>query len=167
MFKTCADCKEFLPLSSFYKVKAYRGGYHTACKNCCYIRNEKSRAKRAEDVKLKAKIFRDKPEYKEKARQSSRKFRKENPDKNQENKRIHRAKKYGNGGRHTEAEWQEVLRRTNNSCARCGSKLQITRDHIIPISVGGTDNITNIQPLCQSCNSQKGNRSSENYLRNY
>lgn len=36
-------------------------------------------------------------------------------------------------------------------------------DHIIPQSLGGTNIITNLQPLCPQCNKEKGNRI--NYLR--
>jgi hypothetical protein len=33
-----------------------------------------------------------------------------------------------------------------------------TVDHIIPVSMGGTDEIENLVPCCRVCNSKKGNR---------
>ena len=59
---------------------------------------------------------------------------------------------------HTEQEWQQKIVEYNYSCAYCGVKpSKITKDHIIPISKSGTDNIINIQPLCISCNAKKKN----------
>ena len=59
---------------------------------------------------------------------------------------------------HTLAEWQECLRRHNNQCAHCGTTARITRDHIVPLSMGGDASIKNIQPLCHSCNCRKNTR---------
>lgn len=64
-------------------------------------------------------------------------------------------------GSHTEAEWQERIRSTGNKCLRCqasGNDVKLTKDHIMPLSEGGTDNAVNLQPLCLQCNSWKGNR---------
>ena len=37
-------------------------------------------------------------------------------------------------------------------------KSVITRDHVVAISKGGRNDITNLRPLCYSCNSKKGDR---------
>lgn len=58
-------------------------------------------------------------------------------------------------GHHTKKEWVLLLTRFDGKCAKCGSPDKITRDHIVPLSRGGSDLIGNIQPLCKSCNSKK------------
>lgn len=60
-----------------------------------------------------------------------------------------------NGLSHTSGEWELLKTQYGFMCAACGKSKNLTKDHIIPISKGGTDKIENIQPLCQSCNSKK------------
>ena len=43
-------------------------------------------------------------------------------------------------------------------CDRCGATNKLTIDHIIPLARGGTNDLENLQVLCQSCNSSKGAR---------
>ena len=64
-------------------------------------------------------------------------------------------------GSHGEAEWQRVLDRYGRRCLRCDvseADIPLTKDHVVPLSEGGTDYASNLQPLCRSCNSWKGNR---------
>ena len=52
-------------------------------------------------------------------------------------------------------------------CAGCQTAFpfrNFTIDHIVPRSKGGHDHIGNLQLLCNACNSQKGNRSQEEFL---
>lgn len=54
--------------------------------------------------------------------------------------------------------WQAILACFLFRCACCGTEKNITCDHIVPVSLGGTNSPHNLQPLCLSCNSHKGNR---------
>lgn len=69
-----------------------------------------------------------------------------------------RARKFANGGSHTVEEWEECKAYFDYHCLMCGRRepdVKLTKDHITPINLGGTDDIENIQPLCQRCNSSK------------
>jgi len=54
--------------------------------------------------------------------------------------------------------FNSLLHKYKFSCVNCGAKDKLTIDHIIPVSKGGTDAIKNLQIMCKSCNSSKGNR---------
>jgi len=41
-------------------------------------------------------------------------------------------------------------------CGRCGSTEDLTGDHIVPLSEGGMNALSNIGVLCRSCNAQRG-----------
>lgn len=57
-----------------------------------------------------------------------------------------------------EADRQRILKRDDFTCRRCGSTEDLTIDHKIPRSRGGTNDEDNLQTLCRRCNSAKNNR---------
>lgn len=54
-----------------------------------------------------------------------------------------------------------ILEKTGGVCAKCGRRLTLektTIDHFMPKYRGGTDEISNLIPMCKHCNKQKGSR---------
>lgn len=49
-----------------------------------------------------------------------------------------------------------VMERDYYRCKHCDTHKDLTIDHIIPESKGGTLDIENLQTLCRTCNSKKG-----------
>ena len=52
---------------------------------------------------------------------------------------------------------EEVFARDGNACLKCGALESLSLDHIQPLGLGGDNSINNLQTLCTSCNSSKGN----------
>ena len=62
------------------------------------------------------------------------------------------------GGNYSNKEWADLKARYENKCLACGlneCERPLTADHVIPLSLGGSNEIINIQPLCKPCNSRK------------
>jgi len=77
-----------------------------------------------------------------------------------------RAKEKNAQGNFTISEFYNLIKKLNNFCPSCGNRFptkQFTIDHIVPLAHGGTNYISNIQPLCTICNVRK-NAKTINYL---
>ena len=56
---------------------------------------------------------------------------------------------------------KRIFKRDNNECVYCGSKRNLTIDHIMPRSRGGKNTWSNLVTCCSNCNLKKGNRTPE------
>lgn len=55
----------------------------------------------------------------------------------------------------------KIYKRDSHECVYCGSKKNLTLDHVIPKSRGGTNTWENLVTSCFKCNLKKGNRTPE------
>lgn len=166
--KHCPGCKRVLPLEKFSYLKTRRC-YKTRCKDCDreYKKTHRDQVnaaerKRLSDPETKAarlayrKEWRKKPEVRAKEIE----YRKTHPT-----KRVKRVRELVEkptlpletmpDEHFTSTQWRKLLDLCNWSCVLCGSQFELSRDHIIPQSWGGSDKIENIQPLCRKHNMQK------------
>lgn len=60
---------------------------------------------------------------------------------------------------------RNVIKRDGGKCQNCGTKENLTIDHVIPISKGGNQKAkNNMQVLCKKCNGDKGDKIPPEYI---
>jgi 5-methylcytosine-specific restriction endonuclease McrA len=71
-----------------------------------------------------------------------------------------RARKRSATGSYTKEQIADLAAKQNYKCANCLKSIRkrFHRDHIIPLSRDGSNDISNIQLLCVSCNCSKHNK---------
>lgn len=63
-----------------------------------------------------------------------------------------------------------VFQRDNYRCQGCGlgrTETSLQLDHIIPLAKGGSNDLSNLQTLCQACNGSKGAKFDRRFRRRY
>ena len=65
------------------------------------------------------------------------------------------------GGKHTKTELQRIVDLQNGCCIYCNKlftdRLRPSKDHILPVTYGGSDWAINLFMTCRSCNCRRGN----------
>lgn len=76
-------------------------------------------------------------------------------------KRTRRARKLGNGGKHTASDVRKLFSIQNGKCAWCAELLPDTGNHVdhwIPLAKGGSNDKSNLRLLHKKCNLSKGTK---------
>lgn len=66
----------------------------------------------------------------------------------------------------TRADRRVIFDRDGGRCCHCGETFDLQYNHIVPLVVGGSNELSNLQLLCGPCNQRKGGRLNSGYGRN-
>lgn len=182
--KICRVCHEEKAISEFnWRGKWSKDGFNHACRVCTteasrewrknnleYAQKrenqynqehrEEKRAYAKKYTKTHRQIIKEKckeryEENKDAMQEKSARWRKSNPDKRRIQHQRRRALKNNAFGDFSKDDLSRLTEAQDGKCLMCGKKEKLTIDHIVPLSKGGSHEITNIQLLCFSCNSSK------------
>lgn len=134
----------------------YAASYYQKNKEIVQERNKKWLLDNPEKKREIDAIYRDRE--KEKIKKANSKWSSENPEKRMANWRNRQARIANVGGTHTAEDVQTLLDNQSNKCVYCDDDLSLGYhvDHIMPISLGGSNWPDNLQCLCPTCNVRKG-----------
>ncbi len=155
--KICRDCGFEKSLDQFGRDKNRSDGLFPYCRLCV---NERARVRNAANPEPnRARATRWQQENSQRHGQISSAWKARNREICVVLCNNYRTRKVENGGEFTTEEWRILKELQDHRCMDCGRQepeIKLTVDHIFPVSLGGSSDISNIQGLCQSCNSRKG-----------
>lgn len=172
--KTCYHCGSEKDVLEFAVCKTAKDGRQWICRSCQsdYWKEYKEK-KRINILAKQREYFNDPkvkelraaqrmtPEYRARKREYAAKYRAANRSKILEYERKYKEAMRAASGSFLPEDWELLLKVYGGKCVACGGTDQLTADHVIPVSFGGSNGIENRQPLCKSCNSRKHNQSTD------
>lgn len=163
--RTCIRCLKLKELEHGFYFIARSQSYETRCKHCMreYMRSRNKRdggaavrnayLKRKSAGKITSLRYGDKtPEQKRALVDAVKRWRAKNTE------RFKSESKDGINMRRSAAyrkAWPLIVAHYGGKCLNCGGNAACF-DHVIPLSEGGPNALTNGQPLCRACNTFKG-----------
>lgn len=158
--KLCSMCREWKSLEQYSKNRTKSDGRDTRCKSC---KSSTEKARRREGKGAKRDYS---PEAVERRRAQAREYARMRQRTSRTYLLRHLLRLHGLDDdlqllptvTLTDGQWHAMQQWFEWKCVCCDEEVRLTMDHVIPVSLGGVNHITNIQPLCLKCNSTKGNR---------
>lgn len=157
--RTCSACGAHKPFSDFFKRGEGENKYQSRCKVCVSARID-----RAAYAERALKWHRDNIE---RSKKNKKLWRESNPDHARmlyqadptgrlASNAEYRARKRGAIGRYSGGDVKDLLKLQRNQCAVCRGKLKKYHvDHIVALINGGSNDRSNLQILCPTCNIRK------------
>jgi 5-methylcytosine-specific restriction endonuclease McrA len=179
--KRCPGCQQVKCRRAFGRSLGMRDGLQPYCRECRrakqresesrpWLRDDYKEAHRIKNNPLRKAYY---EANREKYREHSRAYHEANRDKHREQMRDYQrnnreaftvrnanrhAQKAKAGGSFTLQDWEALKAYYDYTCLRCGRQepeIELTIDHVVPLSQGGRNSIENLQPLCRACNLSK------------
>lgn len=155
--RVCIKCKVVKPFSEFHKNIRTSEGINNECKICKNARSKQRYQTHGELLRGQMAFQRaNNYKYRLEIERASREKRKafQRPRKNAR-QQIRNRLLVANIWTIKDSEINALYLKP---CYNCGTKEDLSIDHIIPLSRGGRHSIGNLQTLCRTCNSSKGDK---------
>jgi len=150
--KTCTRCQQSLPESEFHRSGSKLKSHCKACQakiNSAWYATNKQRKAEAGRAWYKT--------NKERVAEKRNAWRRENPEALKPSQHRHRALKRKAEGSFTKDDLLRIWVKQEGRCAYCGEIAdELTVDHVVPLSRGGSNWPSNLALACQPCNDSKG-----------
>jgi 5-methylcytosine-specific restriction endonuclease McrA len=171
--KRCSICGEEKLRSEFTRQRDKADGLRSRCKACKKKESDAYYATNPEKCRIAAANYRTlNPEkarastiawqtkYPDRRGAASKAWHAANPEQNRANQHNRRAQKRKAGGKYTISDIRGLYSKQRGKCAYCRVSLKngYHIDHIVALSKGGTNWISNIQLTCKKCNLTKHTR---------
>lgn len=153
--KRCGDCGLDRARADFARSARCKDGLTWNCRDCSKRYREENR----ETIQTRYRDYCQANKAILAAR--NRAWARANPERIKIYRERTRALKLAHGAGVTFDQWQAIKTLYEHRCLACGRKppeIALEMDHVVPLSRGGAHDVSNVQPLCRSCNARKSQR---------
>lgn len=120
--------------------------------------NAEWRKNNREHINAYMRGYKRSPESKERRDAMKKEYDHAHPENVRARSALYKARKKAAEGSFTDEQWLALCAEYGQRCAYCGEEKLLETDHVVPITKGGTNWISNIVPACKNCNASKGTK---------
>ena len=183
--KTCTKCGVEKTLTKFTLNSGHDDGRHSWCKACScdanqiyqrtnvgkenahkyHVSEKGKKVQRRYESTEKRKEYLRKYHASEKARESRYRYYKSEKGGVCHRKKLRKRRALKRGATIGPIDEAAIYKLCGNKCTYCGSKKNLSLDHIVALAAGGPHTQSNLTVACRSCNSNKGTKDVHEWLK--